>query len=638
MDLRFVINIIAAVSLILISHTLTADVLDDRPGISLIPASAREVRLEDLMESTYYIVGPGADTLFVDAFLQIEDHLIVMGDGVVIVEGAELKLYGSLWQQDNGKVIIRDGGYLHVMQVFVSQYPQYMQDNSYFEATDAIVYANTTFRTFLHDSSIYIARRTSFPFWNFRECYDMSTLILEDADIVGDLLVNDSCCVRMTRCDTILPWFEAGEEMIMDVEFPDYEFVEHFEFDSTYPGAIGMKYSATFDSCSNLFPGVELKSGGSVTVNNSVFCLALRLSGSHEVYLSGVNNKTYYTFLDFPFVDRILRFVNSYLALWCVYTFDDSRLSMESCYWGEAHARDSSYISAVNCSTNGFPSSVTSVDKGRFDFKDGKVTAFVSSWYGATTYLENAVVAPTRPGIAQSTNIAHQSSKILCVNCEFDSLPFAMDTALVMFSTLQVPDTAEVGDRIAFLGSAWIHAGPHNAAEFKKYTFRWADPSAFEWNFITEDSVEVRNDTLGTWVTDGLREGLYVLRFTLESTEADSLIVYGGIWLLDVGIEEGTPVPLQAEPVIYPNPFNSSLSIFVGKNKPSLQVRIFDIRGKLIAEWSDLQQPAVSKGGLFKSQSSFRWEPNPALASGIYLVRIRTSAGDSYFNQIIYLK
>ncbi len=641
------------------AFTLTAGFLDHRPDFPLFDSGDHSL-LADIMTTADLVVGPAHDTLLIDSNYSQFGNLIVIGNGTVIIDDAELCLYGVLWQQDSSTVIVRNDGYLHVMQEYLSQYPHNMEGDSRFEATDATVYANTTYRTFLNDNSTYIARRTHFPFWNFRECYDNSSLILEDANMVGDILVEDSCFVSFTRCDTILPWFGAGDGAIIDIEFPDYDSIEHYEFDSTQPGISGVKYSAVFDSCSMFMPGICPAVGCSVIIRNSVFCAALRVSGSDTLYFNGVSNRKFYIDFTMPFHDRHFRLVDSYTQLWCIYTYDDVVLHMDSCFWGESHAKDNSTIFAEACSTNGFPSSVTSTENGYFSFIDGKVTAFISSWFNATTYIENSIVTPTRPGIAQRSNIAHHHSKMLCVNTVFDTLPFAMDTAIVIFAFLDSLDTVATCEEIPITGSAWVDVGPECVDDFEGYSVFYFDGGGE--TEICGSIEEVFDDTLAIWNTEGI-EGDCEIRLEVRTTEGETLRAKRDVLVVSMAVKE-VITPDNFTISAYPNPFNSAVTIAFdchsreGGNPEGITVEIYDVNGRCVETVTEPVEVTIgveaTVGRLAKDTSTSSvsvksplskgdlggfvvWQPAPSLGSGVYLVRASVG-NESTSKRIVYLK
>ncbi len=568
-------------------------------------------------------IGPGPDTFLVNTDYVQDGDIIISGDGVLLVDNAKLTLSGIMYAQNRGQAILKNGAYLHVEQQYLSQYPQFFYDSSRFEAVECTVYANTVYRTFLHNNSEYIAKRTYFPFWNFRQVYDNATLIMEDAGMVGDLTINDSCQISFLRCDTILPWFGVGEGDFMDVQFPDYKVVNHFQFDTTHSGVRGIKYSATFDTCNMVLWGIESWPGCSVTVRNSVVSATPRISGSDTIYFNNISNQTFYPSLILPFNDRSFQLINTYVQIWCIYTYDKVVLYMDSCFWGETHAKDSSAIYAVSCSTNGFPSSVTSTEDGFFSFIDGKVTAIVSSWNRATTYLENTIVTPIRPGIAQITNIAHHHSYILCVNCEFDTLPFAIDTALVMFTAIDSPTTGMIDTTIDIYGSAWIDAGPFNPITFDRYKLYWTPEGDSIWTLIEDSTIQVHNDVISAWNTSGMSIGEYDLRLTIWDDAGDSLTAFGNITLEGVGTEEKNVRNRHAYS-LHTHQKNSELQIsFSAPVNKQITLDIFDIAGRKVK--------TLFKGKV-ENSIDLTYEPIP----GIYFIRL--SGEKTITKKVVFVK
>jgi len=104
----------------------------------------------------------------------------------------------------------------------------------------------------------------------------------------------------------------------------------------------------------------------------------------------------------------------------------------------------------------------------------------------------------------------------------------------------------------------------------------------------------------------------------------------GGLYILDVsyvtGIEEGNiPMPNRLSLSVYPNPFNSAVSISAPGNAI---VEIFNINGRCIAEFDGGDQV---------------WKPEASVGSGIYLVRARfdklTDRGEEEVTKrVVYLK
>ncbi len=496
-------------------------------------SSRKEGDSMDLCARDNLIIGPECDTLLIeDDFVQ-DGNVYIIGDGVLIVDNARLTLYGSLYQQDRGQMIVRNGAYLHVPQEYLSQYPHVLKDSSRFEATDAIVYGNTIWVARMYDQSEYAATRTCFPHWNFRKLWGASKLIMEDIDYVGDLTINDSCYVSFVRCDTILPWFGASAGDVFDITFPDYTEVDHYLFDSTVDGVDGVKYLVTFDDCRQVMWGVESWTGSDITVRNSPLVnAAFRIAGSDTVYLDGLSDHSFHLSLSAPLDDRIFRIDRSYLHWWSWYTYDRAALYMDSCRYAEAIARDSSAIYTKDTISDGLPTSADALDNAFFCVENGECRNTVSTRKrGTLLLLSSHVAAPPDHYCHQRAYSAHHNSRIFCVNTELDSLPFALDTALVKFVTIQCPSTGVVGNTVDIWGSSWMDIGFLSPVAYDRYQLSWAPQGEIGWTVIEESTTQVFNDLLGAWNTAEMSAGDYDVRLVLWDSTGDSLAALDSITL-----------------------------------------------------------------------------------------------------------
>ena len=470
------------------------------------------------------VIGPVSDTLLIVEDFVHEGNLFVTGNGVIIVDGAELTLYGHLYQKDNGKVILRNGAYLHVPQRFNSQYLHLLHDNSSFLSEGSTVFANTVYRIRHFDNSEYVARQTVFPHWNFHEVYDGSRLLIEDANIVGDLTIRDSCEIVFVRCDTILPWLGVGSGESVDLRFPDFHFVDYFEFSSDLPGVNGIDYSVVFDSCGTVAWGLESRPGSSIHVHDTnILSLVFRIVESDTV--ENITDYTAYNRLSFPFDDRQCILENVYLHLWLPYTYGETVLYLDSCRYGESIAKDRSRITATGCIADGFPSSASAIGSGSFTFRDGICRTCCSSWDNATLLLENVRVEPRRR-TSQNTNLAHGNSRFLAVNSTFEYEPEALDSALVIVAAMNELSVAEAGMNVVIPGSAWIDTGPFRRDGFDRYEVRWSVEGESSWNLIGESSEQKHGGVLAVWETAGLDDGEYSLRLTVRTDSGESLSAY----------------------------------------------------------------------------------------------------------------
>ncbi|MCD4790719.1 MAG: hypothetical protein K8R37_12025, partial [Bacteroidales bacterium] len=475
-------------------------------------------------KSTLYI-GPEPDTFFVYTnFVQIGD-IITLGQGVLLVDGATLTLYGHLNQFDNSKVILQNNALLNVPQQYNSHYLHQLQDNASFESTNSIVDANFVYQIRQYDNSHYIAKQTFFPVWNFRKIWDKSELVLEDVNMVGDLTINDSCQVSFTRCDTILPWFGTAAGDTLDYNFPDWDTVNQYVFDSNLNGINGINYSVSFDNCKGVMWGLESWRDSYIKIDSSFISIAFRIY--EDVTITGIEDYTFYWNLIFPFNDRFCQITKSYLHMWFPYIYDTAVVYIDNCRYAESKAHNQSEMYVTNTISDGFPSCTSPVDNGFLFFSDGIVRTFSSSWFNATLLLNNTCFDP-RPDHRISYNIAHDESYFLAVNCTFiDSLkPYALDASLVMFTAIDSLSDNVIGTTVDVLGSAWIDAGPQNPVTFDCYNLFWSPAGDSVWTLLEESTNQVDSDVLATWNTTSLSAGKYNLRLTITDSFGDSLTAY----------------------------------------------------------------------------------------------------------------
>ena len=363
---------------------------------------------------------------------------------------------------------------------------------------------------------------------------------MEDVAHVGDMMVGDSSNIHLIRCDTLMPWFQAPDGSIIDIEFPDPDSVEHFEFHSGVDGIDGVGEMFVLDTCARCWWSFETYPGCSVKVRNSeIRGCAQRLPGADTFSVYGIRNYNFNTNLVVPLSDRHLQFISTYNFWWNWYPYDQTVFNLDSCVFGEMIGRGGSEINAVNCIHDGATIMLASSDSAFVSFVDGMCQAFLSTWGKSTLLLVNTSVVPLWP--YQSTNLAHGHSYLLAVNCNFEYEPEAMDTALVMFTAIDSLSDDTVGVSIDIIGSAWIDAGTYNTTTFDRYKLYCSHADDTLWTLIDESTSQIYNDSIALWNTSGLSDGNYDLRLTIWNSVGDSLTAFRAITLLPAGFYDYLP-------------------------------------------------------------------------------------------------
>jgi|GEM_PF-3489008 len=157
------------------------------------------------------------------------------------------------------------------------------------------------------------------------------------------------------------------------------------------------------------------------------------------------------------------------------------------------------------------------------------------------------------------------------------------------------------------------------------------------------------------WIAENMGIVASIRHFP-DSTEIDFDTAAGRGYLtsLSLGMDESyVSKPQSVGLSVYPNPFNSSVTLYlsgVGATERSpgqIAVEIFDITGRLVYAPS----PSVplpkgeggktllppGEGGSKSRMRAFTWQPDEAINSGVYFVRV-VIGGQSVTKRILYMK
>jgi hypothetical protein len=605
-------------------------------GIHSLPKRTEKNYMEALLAPADLVIGPGFDTVYIDTNYVQDGNILIIGFGVLIVDNAILTLSGSLVAANFGKAIIRNNARLHFNQFYVGQYYVWLVDFGTFEALDATVDANGVMHyANFYDNSTYIARRTYFPDWTFRQVYDNSTMILEDIAHVGDFYARDSSNISLMRCDTLMPWFSAPTGSNMNILFPDPAYVDHFEISDSIPGIDNIGYRVVIDSSSECWWSMDSFPACSVFVNNSIIRgSAQRIPGSDTMRVSGIFNRNLHSDLVLPLSDRHVEYINTYVYWWNWYPEENTFFQIDSCVFGEMIGHEGSTIYGTRSICDGATIHLAALDSAFVTFEQGAVLSFVGAWQKSTLLLNYTVVTPLWP--YQSSNVAFGNSNLLCVNSQLDSLPRSLDTALVMFASIDSPAVADINSNVSIFGSAWIDAGPFNPVLFQRYRLFWAPSDSSLWNLISESTNEKRVETLGIWNTTGFSPGNYILRLTIWDTAGDSLTAYKAINLNATGIEEEevkTPNFQILEAL--PNPFEKEILILYELPQDDrVEITVYNLLGSKVRRLVN----EVQKQGSYRISWDGKDERNEYLKSGIYFLRLKIGVSDSITKKMVFIR
>ncbi len=583
------------------------------------------------------IIGPNPDTLKIINDTVINQGIVIIGNGVLIIEGARLTISGSLDIRGNGKCFINTNGKLRFNQSFIGELKIRLTDSAYFEAKDAIIDANGSTRSEeFYDHSTYKAIRTYYPDWTFRKAYNHSQIFLEDINsnfgvdnYTGDLLVSDSCFVYYKNCDVLWPWLQVpsganigtvSDEFI----FPPIQIVNHFEFPGTYANVSGIGYTMIIDSSTHVWWALDTYPGSNSYIKNCALVgSAQRLYGTDTVDLYGIRDSTFYSGT-LPLNDRIQDYQNVFVRWWCWYPRENTVLNIDSCYFGEMVAWNKSIVNITRSAVEGTEQLGTK-DSAFASFSDGTVHCFVNAYHNSTLLLNNSYITPTggSPISHQKDNYSHGFAYLLCTNSKFDNIPKALDASVVMFAFIDSLGTIDADTifNIPISGSAWLEAGPLNMTTFNKYKLCYQHIDSTYWILINEAESAIHSNTLGVWNTSSLSNGDYLIRLTIFDSNNDSLSALRKVTLTNTtSVNERSSIN-QSQFYLYqnyPNPFNPSTKIkYSIPHSENVLIKVYDVLGKEVKTLLDEYKDA----GIYEIEFD-----GSSLASGIYFYKITTGS------------
>jgi len=473
----------------------------------------------------------------------------------------------------------------------------WFQDNASFTATDATLDGNGLSMNDINlfDNSIYSAKNSTFMDWTFRKIHDKSTLVLENVNYVGDMLVRDSCNVSIKNSTFIIPWLQIPANSNVDISFQQYNLstdtVFHFEFNESVAGVDGIGYTFTADTCRRLMWAVDAESGCNLNISNStVYGYMHDFSGSDTIIISGLYDSTYYANLHVPFPDRNCQLNNTFIYSWQLYGERDSAvLFIDSCSFGELMSKENCDIYATNSTCDGIWLHLGVKDNGFLSFSDGLVKSFADTWSRSTLLMTNSEIRAISPwlGPAAGPNFAHTHSYFLSVNSDYDYIPMAFDTAMVMFVYLNKIDSINADTLTVFpvSGSAWLQTGSNNTTTFNQYKLYYQSVDSTDWTYIHGATDTINADLLGNWNISGLTSGDYIIRLTIWDSNNDSLSALRKVTIINTSTSINNNL-IQDKYSVYPNPAKNHIIIENLEPDNKNLISVYNINGNLLLKKS----------------------------------------------------
>lgn len=467
--------------------------------------------------------------------LNLTGSIVVTGTGQFIIDGGEFHLYGdntNIVVGEQGQVIFRSGALWHYVQTYLSQHNLLCSGQAEVHVSDSEVDCDGSAEVIVMvDETVYTGTNVVSPDWKTWYLNDNTSLTLDNVNIGGDIVFTGSPAMSFTDTIGIMPWLHFGAGTAADLDFPDTfnpSAPVTMALKSSTPGVSGITWSLEMTDCYSVLPGVEPAAGCDVTLRDSfVGMILFEFTGPGSGTMSGIlQNNSHYDDTTVPIADRNLRLINSDVQWWKVDVIEGYDLTADNIIFSEMMVKNTSSVHLTNSICEGQTIHMGAVDNAFLEFDNGEVWSDVSVWGNAAMVLRHSMV-DYRKGeyIYQIRNIAHNNSRLYCLNTEFgyisdpsETLPEAMDSALAMFLYIDPPAAPRINSSVNITGSARIATGLSCAAEFDRYELAAAAEGSTLWTMLHSGTAPVEHGLLGIWDTDGLEPGLYTLRLTLYTS------------------------------------------------------------------------------------------------------------------------
>lgn len=536
----------------------------------------RANRVSDFNERADIIVGDEpAETLSITGYFYNNGDIIVINNGVVLIDHADFYLDGNIIAMNQGLVHV-DSSQFTILQHFIYHRILTTVDSAQFSISNT----TTDFNGF--QINVNIQGRGNFTMshvvnndWITAVVMHNAHTLIEYVDHTGEWLFINQCTSVFKHVEGLLSWFFCEDSSIIDIAFPSSDSVFDFIFDSTIANITNVDYHVEIDSSTNCIWAMIPLGGSDVTVRDSYLRVTgLMFEGADSFAVTGLVNNLHYDDYTLPIHDRNYHLINTTVQTWNLYPSDSTSVHLRSSIFGEL------------C---GFSSSFTTIEQAFCDGSGGHIEAsstatvlvVLSSVFADVITKEHGICLLAHCSMPYGRIWATGSSVMIIINTQFPEEPIPRDTSIVFVAAITGPSEAMVDDTVAIIGSAWIDAGPYQPLDFDEYRLSMRRVNDSIWQPIGNSQFEeVRYDTLDRWNTTGLQHGDYEVRLVIKDTAGDSVEALKLIQLRSVGIED-SPMGVCRADLICSRMRSGVYAITSRVTHPD--IHIYDVAGKHVA-------------------------------------------------------
>lgn len=465
-------------------------------------------------------------TLITDRF--VDGNIIILNNGRLNVNAnATLSLTGELQVFDTASLDMLDAtllflqGYAYQGGILVSDQGQVSCNTSTIQGSGHSVNIVTLGQSHVEWRNVNSAN--GYLTWVL---FEGSSADIAGSTSVGEFVIHGDGTLTISDSSQVLFWLTMPDGSIVDTTMPPPGDVSSFTVGPDTPWASGIPYNATITNCTDVSWGVTPKSGSNGTFRESTLQVVGSLfDWNSTIEITGIANNAVISDTSYAWGGVSLHFINTTVRTWNFYAAGTTKLTIQSCLFGELMTWDQAEVWVIGSMCDG--------SGGFLSATDQSVLYLINSMnISPTTVQDDAYFFVMHSALLSPVINAIERGKLLLLNAEYYGEPRAHDEAAVFDAAIE-PTEGFIDDTVSLRGSARIITGPDSPFTFEGYELQYSqgdDPD--QWTALTGlINQEVRDNTLAPWDTMDMEEGLFTVRLSVHNNLGGPLEVTAPVWL-----------------------------------------------------------------------------------------------------------
>ncbi len=423
-------------------------------------AKKRMISLDNSKNGDTLFIGEVAnDSVVITGTWVHSGPIFIIGDGKLVFNNANATILGDIWIWGNSAKLTSNNSTLYFPQQYFYQRTLLAIGNGQFVFNNThLDFSGLSHNFVASDSAQFIQNNVTKNGFSTNGVSKKAQMHFENTNLAGEFICTDDITVTFKKTKTILLWHHIPNGGVLNHSFPSPDTVATYRFSNLSPGVQNINYKIEVDTCTDVMWAIMPASGSSTTLSNSILrAVGVWFEANGEMSVSGlVNNSSYSDFIP-TMSDKMIRFINSTVKTWNIYTFKENHLTLSGSIVGEIGSMGKSNVTCQNTMVDGSGGYTWATDTTLM------ITGFSSltNDYRATRNgIALMAYSTLQNGIAMATD-----NGIMIVNqSTLPEFPIALDNSCVWYNKIEQPSSGYQNSTINIVGSSYIektNTSPH---------------------------------------------------------------------------------------------------------------------------------------------------------------------------------